>query len=174
MCIRDRLRDGKWTDFEGGIRVPCIMQWPGKIPAGTTNNEIVGIIDILPTFCAITGEDVPSDRIIDGKDITPYMFNKKVKTPIHETFIVPGSIIRHQNWKLLTSFQKIGGNGNKGKQGRVPAESGTLFNLKEDLSESTDVSKENPEKVKELEKIMKEFTEELEKNKRPIARVESL
>jgi arylsulfatase A-like enzyme len=83
------LRDGKWTNFEGGIRVPCIMRWPGVIPAGSVNNEITGIIDILPTFCALVGVDIPYDRVIDGRNIFPYMLGEELDSPIHQTFIVP-------------------------------------------------------------------------------------
>jgi len=54
------LRDGKWSNFEGGIRVPCIMRWPGEIPAGTSNRELTGIIDMLPTFCTIGGVETPA------------------------------------------------------------------------------------------------------------------
>jgi arylsulfatase A-like enzyme len=49
------LREGKWTNFEGGIRTPCLMRWPGRIPAGAASDAIAGIWDLLPTFCAIAG-----------------------------------------------------------------------------------------------------------------------
>ncbi len=95
------LRDGKWSDFEGGIRVPCIMRWPNKIPAASINNEITGIIDMLPTFCEIAGVEYPKDRIIDGKSILPYMLQEKLDKPVHESFIVPGATIRYGDWKLF-------------------------------------------------------------------------
>jgi arylsulfatase A-like enzyme len=69
------LRDGKWSNFEGGIRVPCVMRWPGLIPKGSINNDIIGIIDFLPTFCEIAGVEVPRNRIIDGKSILPYLIS---------------------------------------------------------------------------------------------------
>ena len=167
------LRDGKWSNFEGGIRVPCIMRWPGVIPAGSINNEIIGIIDMLPTFCALAGAKVPSDRVIDGRNILSYMQGKEVQSPIHETFIVPGNTIRYKDWKLLVTQQKPGGGG-KGKKGRtdlVSAKAGSLFNLKEDLGETTDVSEQYPEKVEELTKMMKVFNAELKKSKRAIGRL---
>lgn len=166
------LRDGKWTDFEGGIRVPCIMRWPGKIPAGSSNNEITGIIDMLPTFSAIAGVDVPTDRILDGRNILPYMLGEVVANPIHNSFIVPGATIRHGDWKLLVKNQKPGGQGNKGKQGRLPAPAGSLFNLKNDLGESTDLSGSYPEKVKELTRLMDAFMRELEEDSREIGRLD--
>lgn len=162
------LRDGKWTDFEGGIRVPCLMRWPGKIPAATTNDEITGIIDMLPTFCELAGVDVPKDRIIDGKNILPYMFGKTVDKPIHETFIVPGATIRYGDWKLLVKNQKPGGNLRKGgKMDRVPADAGSLFNLREDIGETTDVSDSHPEKAAELKKMMDAFMRSFKTEIRP-------
>lgn len=162
------LRDGKWTNFEGGIRVPCLMRWPGKIPAGSSNNEITGIIDMLPTFCSLAGAEIPGDRVIDGKNILPYLLGKTVEPPIHETFVVPGSTIRHGDWKLLLKGQSPGGNGNKGMQGRVPAKAGSLFNLKDDPGETTDVSSNHPDKVEQLEALMTNFMIEYEANQRPV------
>ncbi|PHR91892.1 MAG: N-acetylgalactosamine 6-sulfate sulfatase [Robiginitomaculum sp.] len=162
------LRDGKWTNFEGGIRVPCLMRWPGKILAGSTNDEITGIIDMLPTFCALSGAEVPTDRVIDGKNILPYLLGEKVESSIHDTFVVPGSTILHGDWKLLVKDQNPGGNGNKGMQGRKPAKAGSLFNLKDDLGETTDVSSQHPEMVQQLQQLMTEYMEEFNANKRPI------
>ncbi len=162
------LRDGKWTDFEGGIRVPCIMRWPGQIPAGSANDEITGIIDILPTFCEIAGVEVPSDRIIDGKNILPYMLGKSVEEPIHERFIVPGSTIRYGDWKLLVKYQKPGGsNRGMGDTTRVGAEAGSLFNLREDIGETKDVSREYPDIAKELETMMQSYMVKFNQNIRP-------
>jgi len=168
------LRDGKWTDFEGGIRVPCIMRWPGVIPAGSVNEEITGIIDMLPTFCGLAGVEAPTDRVIDGRNIRPYMGAKAVESPIHETYIVPGKTVRCDEWKLFVAGQNPGGNvkEGRGKQGRLPARAGSLFNLKEDLSETTDVSASHPEKVKELTRMMEAFMKDLEANSRPIGKVE--
>ena len=166
------LRDGKWTDFEGGIRVPCIMRWPTTIPAGSANNEISGIIDLLPTLCAIAGVDVPGDRVIDGRNILPYLRAESLAKPIHDTFIVPGSAIRHGDWKLLTKAQKPGGKGNKGMRGRKSAAAGSLFNLKMDPGETTDLSKQKPEQVSELKRLMETCMKELAVNTRPIGRVE--
>jgi arylsulfatase A-like enzyme len=100
------LRDGKWANFDSGIRVPCRMHWPGKISAGSTNNEITGIINMLPTFCALPGATVPDDHVIDGRRILPYLLGETVDPPIHNTFVVPGSAIRQDDWKLLVEKQR--------------------------------------------------------------------
>ena len=168
------LRDGKWTNFEGGIRVPCIMRWPGVIPAGSINHEITGIIDMVPSFCALAGVDVPSDRVIDGRNILPYMQGRAVHPPIHDTFIVPGATIRHRHWKLLIKGQKPGGgkSDQKGKTDRVPAKAGSLFNLKDDPGETTDLSRQHPEIVSQLKQRMKAAMAELNANTREIGRLD--
>lgn len=170
------LRDGKWTNFEGGIRVPCIMRWPDVIPADSVNNEITGIIDMLPTFCALAGVDIPSNRVIDGRNILPYMRGEQVESPIHETFTVPGATVRHGDWKLLVKGQSPGGGRSDevGKTDRVPAQAGSLFNLKEDLGETTDLSAQHPEKVQELTAMMNAFMEELEANSRPVGELPNI
>ena len=166
------LRDGKWSNFEGGIRVPCVMRWPGTIPAGTVNREIVGIIDMLPTFCAMTGVAVPTDRVIDGKNILPYMEGIPLKHPIHNTYIVPGSVIRHEGWKLLARAERPGGGLKNGKQDRVAAKAGSLFNLNEDVGEAKDVSADHPEKVAELNKMMSSYMTAFKQEIRPAGTVE--
>ena len=159
------LRDGKWTNFEGGIRVPCVMKWPGVIPADSFNNEITGIIDMLPTFCALAGVDVPSDRVIDGRNIFPYMQGKKVDPPIHDMSIVPGATIRYKDWKLLIKEQKPGGSDkNQGRTDRIPAKAGSLFNLRDDIGETMDVSAKHPEKVQQLTKMAEAYLQEFQLN----------
>ncbi len=163
-------RDGKWTDFEGGIRVPCIMRWPDTIKPGSTNSEITGIIDLLPTFSAIAGVDAPGNRVIDGRNILPYLKGETLKNPIHESFIVPGSVIRHGQWKLLVRDLKPGGK--SGREGKRPsAQAGSLFNLQVDPGETRDVSGDHPEIVADLRRRMDEAVRELEANSRPIGRL---
>lgn len=164
------FRDGKWTDFEGGIRVPCIMRWPATIKPGSKNSQITGIIDLLPTFCAIAGVNPPGDRTIDGRNILPYMKGEKVEKPIHASFIVPGSVIRHGQWKLLVRELKPGGK--SGREGKRPsAPSGSLFNLQADPGETRDVSGDHPAIVADLRRRMDAAVEELEANSRPIGRL---
>ena len=162
------LRDGKWSNFEGGIRVPCLMRWPSTIKANTENNEITGIIDLLPTFSEIAKIETPTDRVIDGKSILPYIKGELLSKPVHETFIVPGSIIRYKHWKLAIKSLKAGGNGRQDVPG---AAAGSLFNLKDAVGETKDVSKQHPEIVQELTQKMNTFMNDLKKNSRKIGTV---
>ncbi|MGB0144913.1 MAG: sulfatase/phosphatase domain-containing protein, partial [Akkermansiaceae bacterium] len=67
---------------EGGMRVPCIMRWTGKIPAGSTCSQLASTLDLLPTFTSLSGGSLPKDRKIDGLNITDLILNKDgVKTP---------------------------------------------------------------------------------------------
>jgi arylsulfatase A-like enzyme len=164
------FRDGKWTDFEGGIRVPCIMRWPGTTKPASTNSQITGIIDLLPTFCAIAKVDLPADRVIDGRNILPYLKSEPLEQPIHESFVVPSSVIRHGQWKLLVRDLKPGGK--SGREGKRPsASAGSLYNLHTDPGETHDVSAEYPEIVADLRRRMNEAVSELEANSRPIGRL---
>lgn len=167
------LRDGKWSNLEGGIRVPCIMRWPAVIPAGSSNDEITGIIDMLPTFCSMADVAVPADRVIDGRNYLPYMHGEQVDAPIHNTFIVSGATIRYGGWKLLTKGRKSskGESGHVDKTDRLPVHAGTLFNLDADPGETTDIAAEHPDKVAEMKKIMSDFTRDLDAHSRPIGNI---
>ncbi|MGB0370776.1 MAG: sulfatase-like hydrolase/transferase [Opitutales bacterium] len=160
------LKGGKWTHFEGGVRVPTVMRWPDKIEAGTETEEITAIVDMLPTFAEISGVKAPTDRILDGKSILPYMLGEEVSSPIHETFFT-GSTIRYKDWKLYLKRVTPGGNGKGGMQGRTPIEEGSLFNLKDDIGETTDISSQHPEIVQELKKMAQDYQLELASNIRP-------
>ena len=73
------LRNGKGSCYEGGYRLPCIVRWPGKVPAGRTSNAIVATIDILPTLAKLSGVELPAGRIIDGIDQTQLLLGETEK-----------------------------------------------------------------------------------------------
>ena len=66
--------------MEGGIRTPCIIRWPGRIPAGRVSNEIVHEVDLFPTLAAAVGATVPTDRAIDGVNQLPFLEGKQAKS----------------------------------------------------------------------------------------------
>lgn len=101
------LRGFKFQTYEGGMRVPCIMRWPGKIPADIVSFEVAGTIDLLPTIARLAGADLPEDRVIDGKDIWPLMTgDAEARTP-HDNYYYYKSdqleAMRSGNWKLRRS-----------------------------------------------------------------------
>lgn len=163
------LREGKWTDFEGGIRTPCLMRWPGRIPAGTASDAIAGIWDLLPTFCAIADVAPPTDRTLDGVNLLPVLRGKTVAEPPHENVIMAGSTIRQGDWKLFLKEQKPGGR-RKDIGEATPA--GSLYNVASDPSETKDVSSAHPEVVQRLRVAAAAFEKELAAHSRPIGHLE--
>jgi len=130
------LRGHKGTTWEGGIRVPCIMRWPGMIPAGTQCAEVATAMDLLPTFARLAGQIAPHDRIIDGKDIVPLMTAEPGASSTYSEFYYYRELqlqaVRAGDWKLhLTS--------------------GELYNLRTDIGETTDVAAAHPEVVADLQ-----------------------
>jgi len=134
------LRGRKGTTWEGGQRVPCIMRWPGRIPAGITSSEITTSMDFLPTFARLAGTDAPSDRVIDGKDIRPLMFGEEGAVSQHDAFFYyfKNNIdaVRSGKWKLHVR---------KGDR-----EVDELYDLEADIGETTNLYDQNPEVVREL------------------------
>jgi len=138
------LRAGKGYPYEGGIRVPLIIRWPGVVQAGIERDVPVTSVDFFPTICEITGLDHPSGREIDGKSLVPLLNQEGPLRrgaifwhfPHYRGNIVPYSIIRKGDWKLIKRYE--------GK----PFE---LFYVKEDLSEEDELSELIPGKVKELD-----------------------
>ncbi|MFP4383359.1 MAG: sulfatase [Spirochaetia bacterium] len=136
----DPLRGTKGTTWEGGMRLPCIMRWPGVIAPGQKNSELVTSMDFLPTFAAAAGGDAPDDRIIDGKNIMDLMRGDQGVSSPHSVFFFYSrdclEAVRSGSWKLFVS---------RNRESVLE-----LYNLEDDIGETTDVSDANPEKVKEL------------------------
>ncbi len=163
------LREGKGTSFEGGFRVPCIMRWPGKIPPGRKCTELAATIDILPTFAALIGADVPQDRIIDGKDIRPLMFGQPGAKSPHDVFYYYAGrnlhAIRSGKWKLVFAHtyghpNPPGKNGQPGTRGTSKIEL-SLFDLDTDVSETTNVAFKHPAIIAKLQALAQEAREDL-------------
>ena len=99
------LKGGKGSTLEGGVRVPFVARWPGTIPAGTVSDEAITGMDLLPTLTKLAGGEVPSDRVIDGKDIWPLLAGKPdAKSPHEAIYYLRGrgvEGIRVGDWKYL-------------------------------------------------------------------------
>jgi arylsulfatase A len=169
------LRGGKGQSrYEGGVRVPCVMHWPGKIPPETHTPEIAMGFDLYTTFAKVGGAKIPKDRIIDGKDLTPILFGaKNAKSPhkavyFYENFNLVS--IRSEKWKLVLP------GGPKMKKGPKKAE---LYDLDADLGEKNNLAAAQPEMVQRLMVFVEEAREDLGddltkrpgKNRRPAGEV---
>jgi arylsulfatase A-like enzyme len=135
------LSGGKGTLLEGGIRIPFMAQWKGRIPAGTTYEKPVISMDIYATAASIAGRPV-ADRRTDGVDLVPYLTGQDKSTP-HDALYWRSRnhrAVRVGDWKILKAPKK-------GKQDGL----WQLYNLAEDISESNDLATDHPKKVQELE-----------------------
>lgn len=155
--VNSPLRGHKGSTWEGGMRVPTIAWWPGKIPGDTSTGAITGMLDVLPTFAALAGANLPEARI-DGADISPVLLNER--TPeLRDTFYFYRGFaleaVRSGSWKLhLGGKAAPKGKGTKAKaspdaQPATPA----LYNLDDDIGESKNVAAEHPEIVKKLQAL---------------------
>jgi len=147
------LRGHKGTTWEGGMRVPCIVRWPGTVPAGKECAEPAGSIDFLPTFARLGGTEPPSDRIIDGKDILPLVLGEEGAKGPRETFLYyfrnQLDAVRSGKWKLFVG--RVDRPPEGGKRRRMAVEE--LYDLESDVGETRNVFAEHPEVVEELTKI---------------------
>ncbi|HJT35157.1 MAG TPA: sulfatase [Pirellulales bacterium] len=156
------LREGKGTSFEGGVREPCLMRWPGKIAPGTVCREPAMTIDLLPTLAELAGASLPDDRTIDGRDIWPLMSGEPgAKSPHDALFFYWGGelqAVRSGRWKLhfphvYRSLTQGGGRGGipaKYEQRRIEL---SLFDLEADPGESQDVAAEHSDVVNRLQAL---------------------
>ena len=146
-------RGTKNTTFEGGVRVPCVWRYPGKLPAGTTNDAMMHVVDLLPTLTALAGDsvDLPAasdgkataGRKIDGMNMLPTIFAGQPSPRTEIIFEVAGSVrlptIRSGDFKLMGE---------------------RLFDIVRDPSETTDIAAQHPEIVARLTARLQEASEQ--------------
>jgi len=164
------LREGKGTSWEGGQREPCIMRWPGRIPAGTVCNKIAMTIDLFPTITAICKSQLPAKKI-DGVNILPLLLNEKDANPRNELayYYNVNSLegVREGKWKLVfahrsQTYKKFppGKDGFPGKTAQVNVPE-ALYDLSTDPGETIDVAAEHPEVVRRLKDLGDTYREDL-------------
>lgn len=160
------LREGKFSTFEGGQRVPCIMWAPGRIPEGTVCDALASTIDLLPTIATITGTPLPAGCPIDGVDISALL--KGSSKSVRNEFLYYGGNgvlegFREGDWKLLIQKQE----GVKKKESQAKSEP-MLFNLTDDVGEKHNLAAQKPEIVDHLRKKMLEQDAAIEAGARPV------
>jgi arylsulfatase A len=149
------LRSGKGACYEGGIRVPLMIRWPGVTVPGAESHEPVAVMDLVPTLLKATGTALPPETKLDGMDLSPLLKDANAKLdrdalfwhyPHYYETTTPVSAIRARDWKLLEYFQ----------DNHVE-----LYNLKDDLGEKTDLAKQMPEKANELRQRLHQWRDEV-------------
>lgn len=151
------FRGDKGTTFEGGMRMPCVVWWPGHVPAGTTCDELATAMDLLPTAAALADARLPTNKI-DGHDITPLLLGEEGATSPTDVFYYywPGELqaVRVGDWKLHVphghrTVEEPGHDGTPGVQGSARIEL-SLYNLADDPAESVNLADQYPAVVAEL------------------------
>jgi len=132
------LREGKYQSrYEGGSRVFCVASWPGRIEAGRASDALIAGFDWYTTFAALAGAKIPTDRVVDGRDLAPLLFGKPTRVPWRESLVFYESnrlvALRWKQWKLV-----------------LRGEMNELFDLAADLAESRDVAAEHPDVLFEM------------------------
>ncbi len=152
------LREGKGTAFEGGVREPTVMKWPGHIPGGKVCDKMASTIDILPTLAEITGAGIPG-KPIDGVSILPLMKGKQDTTPRDEFFYYYNGelrAIRKDKWKLFFPHNSRSYEGMKpGKDGcpgktKILKVGLELYDLENDPGERNNLASQHPDIVENL------------------------
>jgi arylsulfatase A len=161
------LRDKKGAIYDGGIRVPGIVQWPGHVAPGTTSDDPVSGLDLLPTVCEVAGVARPDDRILDGASFTPVFSRKPVTRvkPLYWQFNRAKSdvkvAIRDGDWKLVARLNEpspnLGADITAEELGQIKTATLAnfeLYNLAEDIGESRDLAATESEMLASLKEKM--------------------
>ncbi len=157
-------RGYKFSTFDGGMHVPAVVNWPGKVPAGKKIEQIVMTADILPTACHLTGAQLPPDRTIDGRNIWSVL---TAGAPSPHPYVAwaegPQLAIRQGNWKLVLNGVTHDGTpeGNKPLQGDDAV---FLSNLADDPGESHNLRHEHPEIADQLQTLVHQWRAQVETN----------
>lgn len=153
----------KASTWEGGMRVPCVMRWPGRIPAGKECSELVTSMDLLPTLAGLSGGKIPTDRVIDGKDVWPLISGQPGAKSPHEAFfyyfVGQLAAVRSGKWKLHIARRL----GREKVAAKIPLE---LYDLENDVAEQHNVAKQHPEIVKRLLALADKCRDDLGDGKR--------
>jgi uncharacterized sulfatase len=145
------LRARKGNSFEGGMRVPMIARWPGRIAPGTRSDAIAMNTDFLPTFAALSGATLPADRVIDGKDIWPVL-QGRAESPHEYLLLFDGeklAAVRTQRWKLVMTswYRQVNAEIGRKEYYYFP---GLLFDMQQEPAELYSYTREHPDVAKQL------------------------
>jgi arylsulfatase A-like enzyme len=159
------LRGGKGGTFEGGVRVPTLAWWPGRVPANTTRDAVAGNIDLLPTLTSLAGGSVGETPKVDGADLTSLLTGQTNVSPREAHYYFSGErleAVRSGRWKLAITPQKEWRAQGEAKQSGVgTAGVPRLYDLQSDPGETTDVAGQHPDEVRRLTALTQSMTADL-------------
>ena len=155
------LRGGKGSTWEGGVRVPTIARWPGKIQPGSVCDAVAGTIDLMPTAVSLAGGTLPADPVIDGRDISPLLFGKTKESQREAHYYFAGyklQAVRQGPWKLAIATQPE----TMGKQAGDDAKTNPrLYNLDTEINEQTNLAATYPDIVAKLQRFAEKMNAEI-------------
>ena len=148
------LRGGKGSTWEGGVRVPTVAWWPGKIAPGSVCDGVAGTIDLLPTAVALAGGTLPAEPEIDGRDLSPLLFGNTTQPQREAHYYFSGyklQAVRQGPWKLAIAPQSeaMGQAVESDASGTAPR----LYHLDTEIGEKTNVANKHPEIVAKLQTL---------------------
>ena len=160
----DPLRGAKMMTWEGGIRVPAIVRWPGKIEAGRVSDDIVSSMDLYPTFARLAGAELPEGRTIDGVDQSDFFLGNTTHSARDNFLYYAGThlhAVRWNQWKLVRQRQAkpkhLGWWGRMIDEVPVPA----LYDLDQDIAETLNVAEQNPQVVQKMQALLENARQQL-------------
>jgi arylsulfatase A-like enzyme len=156
------LSGWKGSTQEGGMREPCIMKWPARIPRGMITSELATTMDIVPTLAKLVGFEYPDNRIIDGHDIIDLMTVKGAPSPTEVFYyyqLEQLQAVRSGTWKLLLPLDSMYKSIHRGTF--MPGRELQLIDLSADIGETTDVSSSHPDIVARLMEYAQQAREDL-------------
>jgi arylsulfatase A-like enzyme len=155
------LRGNKGDTWEGGIRVPFIIHWKGKLAAGKTDSRPIVQLDVLPTALAAAGVDIKPEWKLDGVNLLPFLTGRASGAPHDALYWRTGGImaIRKGDWKLVKVFQGP----NKEDPAALSLAGAELFNVRNDIGEKKTLTATSPDKVRELGEMWQRWNAQLVK-----------
>jgi len=154
------LRGGKGSTWEGGVRVPTIARWPGRIEPGSVCEAVASTIDWMPTAVSLAGGTIPENPIIDGRDISPLLLGKSKESQREAHYYFSGyklQAVRQGPWKLALSPQPDSVQ-KKDDQGKINPR---LYNLETEIGEVSNVADQHPEIVRKLQLLAEKMNAEI-------------
>jgi arylsulfatase A-like enzyme len=161
-----KLRGAKGSLYEGGHRVPYIARWPNHVPAGATSHQLMGHIDTLATFAALTGQTLPADAAPDSVNVLPAFLDEKLgpatAKPVRDHLVLQNNnqnplALREGEWMLIEKNPGPKGM-NKNKTADKP-KTAELYHLATDVTQTKDVAAEQPDRVAAMQKRLQQLRE---------------
>ena len=155
------LRGAKGRTYEGGVRVPFVIRWTGRLPAGQTDSRPIIQLDVVPTALSAAGVNAQPDWAFDGVNLLPYLDGSSSGIPHQALFWRTGAMmaVRQGDYKLV----KVPETGPREDPDSLSLSGAQLFNLRSDISERTDIALRNPERVKALSETWERWNAQLAK-----------